>query len=90
MGILDSIVNNAENEVESDVNSKVNSGIGKINKIGSSSNLSKCPKCNAPLPSPSPKFCPKCGAKLILTCPKCKTDYPLGTKFCTQDGTKLS
>lgn len=91
MGIIDNIVNKAENEAEYSVNNKINSEITSgFNKIGSAKNVLKCPNCKAPLPDPSPRFCPKCGAKLIVTCTKCKKDYPIGTQFCPDDGTKLS
>jgi len=91
MGMLDDIVDSAENDVETTAKSKINSAIsGGINKAGSKSTVSVCPKCKAQLPIPMPKFCPKCGAQLSLTCKKCGKDYPLGTKFCPDDGTKLT
>jgi predicted amidophosphoribosyltransferase len=92
MGIIDNIVKNEENQIEYQAQNKIQSAVsGGINKIGASSTKAPvCPSCKAQLPTPMPKFCPKCGAKLSVTCPKCKTDYPLGTKFCPEDGTKLA
>lgn len=91
MGILDNLVQGGENDIESQAQNKISKGISNAFNKGSSSNKGPtCPNCKAQLSSPMPKFCPKCGAKLVLTCPKCKTDYPLGTKFCPEDGSKLS
>lgn len=96
MGFLDNVISSAESQVQSSTERSINSKIsGSIGGIGNNSNKSqsqvdKCPKCSAALPSPMPKFCPKCGAKLFITCSKCNNDFPLGTKFCPNDGTKLS
>jgi len=53
----------------------------------------ECPKCHKKFDSG--KFCPECGEKLQELsakprCSKCGKEYPEGTKFCSEDGTKLS
>jgi len=89
MGILDNIAGSAESNVEYGAESRISQGISS-KMFGSGNKTAKCPKCGAALKDPSVKFCPKCGAKLTLTCSKCKKDYPIGTKFCADDGTTLS
>lgn len=48
-----------------------------------------CPQCGKP--SGEGKFCNSCGASLsLITCQKCGTRSPAGTKFCGECGSKLS
>ncbi|MDE1860451.1 MAG: zinc ribbon domain-containing protein [Candidatus Micrarchaeota archaeon] len=93
MGILDNIIQSGENQIQSEAESKVrnaiSSGFGRVGG-GPSNKAPVCPKCKAQLSDPPPKFCPRCGTKLAVTCPKCKNDYTLGTKFCPNDGSKLA
>jgi predicted RNA-binding Zn-ribbon protein involved in translation (DUF1610 family) len=94
MGFLDDIVNKVKNEVSWKVGQEVSSGISKASskifeKKSPEAKIPKCPKCGKEITDPTLKFCPECGAKLLVTCPKCNIDYPIGTKFCTQCGEAL-
>ncbi len=47
-----------------------------------------CPKCGKP--AGSGKFCNNCGSPLTLTkCPKCGAEFPPGSGFCGECGTKM-
>lgn len=47
-----------------------------------------CPQCGKP--AGEGKFCNNCGAALGLQeCPKCGAEFPAGTRFCGECGTKL-
>ncbi|MGA9405859.1 MAG: twin-arginine translocase TatA/TatE family subunit [Bacteroidota bacterium] len=51
---------------------------------------SNCPFCSAPIIEDA-KFCPTCGKSLVgMTCTKCQTMNPLGSKFCKECGNKLA
>ena len=65
-------------------------------------NLKFCPECGSPITkagevvcpkcgktTKAGKFCGECGAPLTVSCPKCKKEFPIGTKFCNDCGTKL-
>ncbi len=93
MGIGDGIFN----RVQSDLAYKAGSGISHGISSGVGGALKKatdkkpvCPKCKNPLPSPPGKFCAKCGAALTIQCPKCNSEYGMGTGFCSGCGNKLS
>lgn len=91
MGFTDDLINKVKNEVSWKVGQEVSSGISKAaSKIfEKKAPVNKCPKCKKVITDAALKFCPDCGAKLLLTCPKCSVDYPVGTKFCTQCGEAL-
>ncbi|MEK6954467.1 MAG: zinc ribbon domain-containing protein [Candidatus Micrarchaeota archaeon] len=93
MGIFDSIVgrvttdlsNKAAGGISSGVSGAVNKGIQGVKAPGPR----QCPKCKKKIADLGMKFCPDDGTKLFLVCQKCKTEYPLDTKFCTKDGQAL-
>ncbi len=91
MGILDNVVNQVKNNLtfraNQGVTDAINKGTNAVFQKGSPAD--KCPKCKKKLSQGGLKFCPECGEKLMLNCPKCNVDFPLGTKFCTQCGGKL-
>ena len=92
MGILDGVANRVQYEMEykagNAISDKLAKGAGKVfNKGGA--DKGKCPKCKTDIKDSSLKFCPNCGQKLTLTCAKCNTAFPWGTKFCTQCGGAL-
>jgi Double zinc ribbon len=46
----------------------------------------KCPRCQHENP-PLAKFCLECGARVALTCTKCRSELPpAGAKFCLEWG----
>lgn len=47
-----------------------------------------CIGCSEPIEADD-LFCATCGAAQILICPQCDAEYPLGDKFCMNDGTIL-
>ena len=58
--------------------------------------LPVCPKCDAELKNRKASFCRECGAEIypkeyikVANCDKCSENYPVDTKFCDKDGTKL-
>lgn len=91
MGFVDDLIGRVKNEVSWKVGQEVSGGISKV--TGTIFNKkppeNKCPSCKKVIPDSGLKFCPECGAKLMLNCPKCNVDYPVGTKFCTQCGEAL-
>lgn len=95
MGILDGIAGKVKSDLEwkagQTISDTVAKGASKITGAGKSASApsNACPKCKKPVPDPRPKFCPSCGAALMVTCKKCKAEYPAGTNFCTGCGTKL-
>jgi hypothetical protein len=94
MGMFDSIVgkvtsdlsNKAAGGISSGVSGAVNKGVTKASAPGPR----ECPKCKKKIADSNVKFCPDDGTKLFLACGKCKTEYPIGTKFCTKDGEALA
>lgn len=94
MGILDGITNKVKYDLEWKAGQTISDGLAKgagsvLNKGKPSGDTSVCPKCKKAVPDPRPKFCPGCGAALMVSCKKCKAEYPAGTNFCTSCGTKL-
>lgn len=94
MGFVDDIINRIKNEVSWKVGQGVSEGIGQVTskifkKKAPENNSPKCPKCGKEIIEAGLKFCPDCGAKLMLTCPKCNVDFPVGKKFCAQCGETL-
>ncbi|MCX6773007.1 MAG: zinc ribbon domain-containing protein [Candidatus Micrarchaeota archaeon] len=91
MGILDSIIGSVKNDLEHKasrgITDTISKGVDGTIKKGPASNA--CPKCRKAIPEPRPKFCQECGAALMVSCKKCKAEYPVGTKFCTECGNKL-
>jgi protein phosphatase len=47
-----------------------------------------CPKCQFENRE-AVKFCEECGAKFELECSACRTNIPLGRKFCGECGYDL-
>ena len=47
-----------------------------------------CPNCGKP--AGTGKFCNNCGAPLMMKCPSCGAQNPVGSKFCGDCGTKLA
>ena len=92
MGILDNVLGNVKSNLEYKAETGItgeleNKAAGILNR--GKPNSASCPKCGKAIPAPRPKFCPNCGAALMVACRVCKAEYPIGTKFCTNDGTKL-
>lgn len=59
---------------------------GKI--INISKNEIICPICGES--TPKGKFCINCGSKLTITCPNCKSEIEIGSKFCPECGHKFT
>jgi len=93
MSILGDLTNKVKSDLtwkaSSEVSSGISTGISKIFNRNKTPGTNKCPKCKIQITDSSLKFCPKCGFKLMLSCSKCKVDFPAGTEFCTQCGAKL-
>lgn len=93
MGIFDSVVGKVTTDLTNKAASGISSGVsGAVNKgvtKASAPAPRQCPKCKKKISDLSVKFCPDDGTKLFLVCEKCKTEYPLNTKFCTKDGQAL-
>ena len=80
MGLLSDIVKIFENKVSKGVKDSVEDFI---------TNEGECPSCKKDIPNKKAKFCPNCGFKLVVTCSKCKKDFPYGTKYCEVCGRRL-
>jgi ribosomal protein L40E len=49
----------------------------------------KCP-CYQHENPPQAKFCLECGARVALTCTKCRSELPAGAKFCLECGAAVA
>lgn len=91
MGILDTVTRRVKDNLAYKASDGATSALSKgaTSVFGKKNKLDKCPKCKTKIKDGSLKFCPNCGNRLVVTCPKCSVDYPMGTKFCIQCGDKL-
>jgi predicted RNA-binding Zn-ribbon protein involved in translation (DUF1610 family) len=90
MGFGDSIFRKVKSDLEWSAAREASRGVqDSIRKGLKKTTVAKCPSCGAAITQPGIKFCSSCGARLVVTCPACRIDFPLNTKFCNRCGGKL-